>query len=241
MRKAKQTEGITAPAIDLGCVKTALEAARDRHIATEERFAAALLPDRLCIGLHCFQAHCHFAVSPQKRNPKGRNQHSGEVSSPREETSSFSAWLANEVPWLKEPTAYKYMSAFRGLGLDETADEQLVLDTLSYQRRIAAANDLPAPSLASMVKACAALLGPPRSAQVRQQQEFDFLKDRASELRETVEAVLRLKADLQSSPDLHKTVCARLYGALFELTGTHWKPSEEADDLAHVDPDHIEI
>lgn len=222
--------------VDLVGLRINLETVRERLIAAEEAFLRASLGDRLKIGLQCYKAHCHFAVKdPSKRG--------GMKSSSRREELTFSSWLAAEVPWLKEATAYKYMSAFRGLGLDELSTEQMVEDTLADQRRIAASLDAPEPTLASLVKSCAALLAPPaEEPPAPQQQEFDFLKDRAAEFRQETERLLGHKDQLRTCPELFKAVCARVYGLLTELTGTPWKPADDHDhELGHIDPDTIAI
>jgi hypothetical protein len=224
--------------VDLVGLRINLEAVRGKLVEQEEAFFRNSLADRLKIGLYCYKAHIHFAQKdPAKRGQgrKGRNQLT------REEIS-FTAWLAAEVPWLKEATAYKYMKAFRGLGLDELATEQHVDETLADQRRIAASLDgNPEPTLASLVAACAQLLAPPAEEPEPEQQEFNFLKERASELRQECDRVLGLKEQLRGQPDLFKAVCARAYGLLSELTETPWAPASEHSELGHINPDAITL
>ena len=104
---------VLPPATSLEAIKLALEETRGRLVAAEEVFLATTLADRLKIGLRCYQAHLVFAHNPGKGGKPSRRDGSA--------PESFEGWLADETPWLKKPTAYKYMTAFRGLSLDERA------------------------------------------------------------------------------------------------------------------------
>jgi hypothetical protein len=83
--------------------------------------------------------------------------------------------------------------------------------------------------------------GPQEEIKEPEQQEFDFLRTSLSHFREETEILCRLKSKLDCYPDFKRAATARLYSALYELTGTHWQPSDEADALAHIDPDSITI
>lgn len=233
------------PADILASAKSALEKHRDAIIRHEESFAASTLGNRLSIGLACLKAHVVFVqTDPGKKNKSGRNQHSkgGHVTRDVASETSFEGWLADEAPWLKKPTAYKYMTALRGLGLDEKATDDQVEATLDTIRHSNVEVGLAQPTLASLIASAAepvkALPAPPTPPE---QQEFAFMRERLKSFREETEHLLSLKDQLLANPDLHKAACARAYAALAELTGTQWAPSEEPDELSSIDPDFIEL
>lgn len=228
-----------APALTkavLPSIQKALEATRERLIAAEEVFLNATLADRLKIGLHCFKAHLLFAQKDPAKRGQGRK--SG-INSRREEIS-FESWLKDSAPWLKESTAYKYMTAFRGLSLDETADEQLVEDTLTDQRRIALSCELPAPTLASLIAAATQPVEPPKlPPPPHEQLTLDDYLATLKSFREDAEAVIEQAKDMPEN--LKKAAMARAYSTLAALTGTAWKPSNEHDVLGTIDPDNLAI
>lgn len=209
----------------------ALEKLRKVVVAHEEKFAAATLGPRLQIGLQCLKAYHVFVVNPGKGGRPKKTVTRDGLS-----TGGFEGWLATECQWLKKPTAYKYMTAVRGLQLDHDATEKQVAAALKLKLRkgpvtIKALCDLAVDPLGPEV---------PNSGD-SQQNEFEFLKKACGALREEVDALVAIKAQLDAHPDFKRVATARLYGALYELTGTHWKPSDEPDSLADIDPDAIKI
>ena len=211
-----------------------IQALENSRAQSEHRYRLEVLPLLLKQGLHCLKAHTTFCVQdPAKRGAmKGKKS-----SSRREELSenSFKGWLTAHAPWLKESTAYKYMTAVRGLGLDDTADESAIDSAL-------AARGIENVSLKLLCDSNLDPVAPTAPEPLKlEQQEFDFLRQNLSDFREQSENICRMKSQLEAYPDFMRAATARVYGMLWELTGTHWAPSDEADALALVDPDAITI
>jgi hypothetical protein len=229
---------IPAKAAILSDAAKALEKLNKVIVKHQDNFNAATLGPRLQVGLQCLKAHQVFTIpEPGKRNKSGKNQHTGgqltrELASPQ----GFKGWLATEAQWLKEPTAYKYMTAVRGLGLDHNASEKQVAAALKLLLRKGPV------TIASLCAAALEAIAPPTPEPPQiQQQEFDFLKQACSALRQEVDSIVANKDQLDKYPDFKRAAIARLYAGLHDLTGTHWKPSDEPDDLASVDPDTITL
>jgi hypothetical protein len=161
----------------LTAAAAALNEARERIIDAEDRFAQVTLEDRLIMGLHCLKAHHHFAHNPGKGgNPTGKNQHGKEELSRRDSSSdlgTFEGWLNTQLPWLKRPTAYKYMTAVRGLGLDHKATEKALRTALADARDRHLADETRPPSIAGLARAALPLHDdPPDPDPAPQQTEF---------------------------------------------------------------------
>lgn len=216
----------------------ALEKLRSVIIKHEDTFHAQTLGPRLQIGLQCLKAHQTFVIPEAgKRNKSGKNQHSkGQVTRDVASPEGFEGWLAAEAQWLKKPTAYKYMTAVRGLGLDHSATEKQVAAALKLRLRKG-----PVTIASLCAAALEAIAPPPEPPPHIEQSEFDFLRQGLSTFRQETEHLLAMKEQLDTHPDFHRAASARLYSALVALTGTNWKPSDEPDDLANVDPDAITI
>jgi len=228
------TEVIPAPKAILQDACKALEKLRQIVCKHEETFHAATLGPRLQIGLQCLKAHHLFTI----KDPKKSGAMKGKKAVTRDglPTEGFEGWLATEAQWLKKPTAYKYMTAVRGLGLDHTATEKQVAAALKLLIRKGPV------TITSLCAAAIEAIGPPAPEPPKiEQQEFDFLKQACSAFRQESEALLALKDQLAAYPDFHRAATARIYGLLHDLTGTHWKPSDDPDDLASIDPDAITI
>ena len=219
-----------SPSSVLDCAASALAKLRAVVIKHEDTFQLLTLGPRLQIGLQCLKAHAAFAVNPGKGGrPKKtvtRDGISGE---------GFEGWLAVEVQWLRKPTAYKYMTAVRGLGLDHAASEKQVAFALKSLLRKGPV------TIAALCAAALDACGPPAPAPRLEQTEFEFLRDSLVAYREQSEAVLALKDQLEASPDMYRAACARAYSTLSALTGTQWAPSDEPDALASVNPDAITL
>lgn len=222
----------------LATTKAGLERHRDVIIKLEENFASASLGSRLQIGLFCLKAHAVFTITDAAAKGQGRkkrNQVTRDVISPL----GFEGWLAAECPWLKKPTAYKYMTAVRGLGIDHTGTEKQVAFAL---KKLLKAGPVSLKSLCdSAVETFKLGGGSDTEEQGEQQQEFDFLTNKLATYREQSESLLTIKDQLAKMPALHKVACARAYATLSALTGTNWQPSDEADELGKIDPDAISI
>ena len=211
-----------------------MEETRGRLVAAEEVFLATTLADRLKIGLRCYQAHLVFAHNPGKGGKPSRRDGSA--------PESFEGWLADETPWLKKPTAYKYMTAFRGLSLDERATEEQVEVTLETLRHAQQTAGLPAPSLANLIAAATDRLAPPAETPAPatpHQLTFDDYVATLRQIREDSEHAIE-QAEHMPEP-LRNQLVARFYASLHALTGTHWQPSNEAHELGNIDPDTITL
>lgn len=193
-------------------------------------FQDAVLPNQLKMGLHCLKAHVLFCMTPKKSGALKGKKRSSTVDdlSPQ----GFEGWLQTRHPHLKKGTAYRWMTAFKGLGLSESHKEKDV---------DAALKKLTQPTLASLCAASLDAIGPPPPEQTLQQSEFEFLRDGLRDFREQAEQILHLKTQLQAHPEMLRASTARIYDLLYQLTGTHWKPTDEPDDLASVDPDAITL
>lgn len=226
----------------LAQIKASLESLQEAHISHEEAFLQAVLPTRLKMGLHCLKAHALFALEDPAKRGQGRKTKTitstVDVISPQ----GFEGWLATEIPWLKKPTAYRWMTAVKGLRLDEKAAEADVEPALQALRDTHAEALLAPVSLKSLCDAATENIGPPvPPPPAPEQQEFNFLRDELSRYREFTDTLLNLKSQLEANPDFHRAASSRAYHVLHELTGKHWKPSDEADELADIDPDTITV
>jgi len=233
---------------ELDAIKASLEAHRGKLVEQEEAFFHASLPSRLKMGLQCLKAHALFAVPTEGRKGVGGRIKKNCVT--RDTVSGpggFEGWLSDEVPWLKRPTAYKYMTAVKGLAikgviLDETATEEDVDHALKVTRAVAQDMGEAAPTLASLIAAATEPVAPQQlPPPPAQQQEFDFLKTKLTHFREETEGLIALKDQLEGLPDLKRAAVARVYNLLHSLTGSHWAPSDEPDELASIDPDIISL
>ncbi len=234
--KAKAAPPALAPAETLKAAQASLEkhsAAIKRHI---ESFDKVTLANKLGLGLAALKAYMVFAATdPAKRGQgrKGKNQLTRELIP----EGGFKGWLLSIGTQLKEPVSYKYMTAVRGLGLDHQATDRDIAREL--KRREKAGEDV---TLVSLMAAAVQRIGPPEETPPpSEQQEFAFMKERLKSYREETEHLLSIKDQLRANPDLFKAACARAYAALAELTGTQWAPSDEADELASIDPDSITL
>ncbi|MEI6656112.1 MAG: hypothetical protein WCP45_15210 [Verrucomicrobiota bacterium] len=203
-------------------------------ITHEEKFLEKTLGPRLQIGLAALRAYMVFVIPDKAKRGQGRKSNN-QVTRDVILSQGFEGWLEAECPWLKKPTAYKYMTALKGLGLDHTAAEREVAASL---KRLLRKGPVSLKALCdAAVEAVAPKADPPRL----EQSEFEFLRDSLAAYREQSEAVLALKSQLEASPDMYKAACARAYATLSALTGTDWKPSDEPDALASVNPDSISL
>ncbi len=227
------------PKAVLAASRSALEKHREIIIGHEDKFAAISLGPRLQMGLAALQAYQVFLIpEPGKKNKAGKNQHSksGHVTRDMASPQGFEGWIDSECPWFKRVTAYKYMTAVRGLGLDHRATEKQVAGALKLRLRKGPV------TLKSLCDAAVEALGPPAPPEkTLQQTEFQFLVDGLKDFREEAERILALKDQLMANPEMHKVACARAYDILTQLTGTNWTPSDEPDELASIDPDSITL
>lgn len=92
--------------------------------------------------------------------------------------AGFNAWLTSSIPRLKRPTAYKYASAFRSLGLStDDATPARIRTRIKDLRHVAGKSGLPMPTLSGLARQAPKLpkpedtalviVPPPDSAQLR--------------------------------------------------------------------------
>ncbi len=225
----------SGPKAILSAALHTLEKHREIIIGHEEKFADLSLGPRLQMGLAALQAYQVFVITDPKKtgSMKGKKKVLTRELLP---FGGFKGWLDAECPWLKEPTAYKYMTAVRGLGLDHSATEKQVSGALKLLLRKGPV------TLKSLCDAAVEALGPPAPpAPSLQQSEFDFLCSGLKDFREEAERILALKEQLIANPEMYKVACARAYDILTQLTGTNWTPSDEPDALASIDPDSLAL
>jgi hypothetical protein len=134
------------------------------------------------------------------------------------------------------------MTALKGLSLDEKATEEQVEFALDNLRASQASANLPNPTLASLVAAAVEAVAPPKLPPPPPEQgEFEFLRESLVHLREQDEHLAEIEGQLRKNPEMLKVASARIYSMLHRLTGTHWAPSDDPDDLANVDPDALTL
>jgi hypothetical protein len=218
---------------DLTTIQSALENLRESIATHEQSFLQNTLASRLKIGLHCLKAHAIFAM-PQGGDRKSKSRVTLI-------SQTYDSWLREEIPWLKKPVSYKYMTALRGLELDAQHNEQHVDAALEALRIHQIGQNLPAPSLKSLADAAVLDLPQPAASHGSGQSEFQFVLDGLRDYRLQSEHILSLKSQLQENPAMFKAACARAYSVLSELTGTQWAPSDMPDELASVDPDNLSL
>jgi hypothetical protein len=141
---------------ELSALATAIDQSIDLVTSHEDAFEEATLEHRLEIGLHVARAMEVFTASVP--NPAGKNQHSKEVVSTVDTTSAipagFVSWLGKNVPRLKRPTAYRYATAYRALGIPTSEGSPArIKSKLKDLRHHAGKSKLPMPTLAALVKA----------------------------------------------------------------------------------------
>jgi hypothetical protein len=233
--KAGTASVITAPAPAdiLQAARKDLEkhsAAIKHHI---ESFDKLTLANKLGLGLAALKAHMVFAVvDPAKRGQgrKGENQLTRELIS-----GGFKGWLDSIGADLKEPVAYKYMTAVRGLGLDHTAADRQIAAELKRRERAGEAV-----TLAGLIAAATERLAPPAEPPAPAHQlTFDDYVATLKQLREDAEQAIEQSKDMPEP--LRKQLVARFYASLHALTGTHWQPSDDPHELGTIDPDTITL
>lgn len=123
----------------------------------EEAFKESTLEPCLLIGREITKAQELFGIfDHSQRNIEGRNQHTGEAKSrpvTRPDSLGFAAWLGREIPRLKKPTAYKYATCFKALGLPVDAPDSKITAKIKDLRHVASRDSEPMPSLNTLYKA----------------------------------------------------------------------------------------
>lgn len=243
MKPTKKHQPIALPPLS-HCAALANEAI-DAITKKEDGFARDTLQERLAIGLACMKAHAVFAATNPGKRGQGRkiNSRREEIKVPNPKSNktprSFTEWLERDLPRLKEPVAYKYMKAAAGLGLEpvglDDCDIPILLKRWEKDHGTTA-------TLSALIAANTLALDAGRSPAgggASDQTEFEFFKECASSARAACESVCAIKAKLPE--DFKRALSAQFYAALYELTGTHWSPSDEAPELANVDPASIKL
>lgn len=220
-------------------INSGLDAIERHH----EVFRRASLPSALEIGLQCLKAHQVFAMDTKSRASKAGKGNA--TTSRREEVTvpnpksnkipgSYTEWLARDCPRLKEAVSYKYMKAVGGLQLDHTANPKAILPAIAAWEKDHPGTPI---TLAALIAASTLLID--NKTPELQQSEFEFFKDCSSDARRALEAIINIKDRLPE--DFKRALSAQFYTALWEITGTHWCPTDEAPDIASIDPSAITI
>ena len=210
--------------------KQQLAALRDANAVHVQAFMDQTLPNCVKMGLHCLRAYLVFRLNPGKGGrPKKTVTRDGL------EHTSFEGWLEAEAGWLKKPTAYKYMAALNGLGLNELSTEEEIDEAIAQHRRVGPL------SLKMLCDKHLDEFRPAPEAPRLEQSEFEFIRAGLKAFRQEGDALLAMNDRLRAVPEMHRAACARAYQILHDLTGTYWAPSDEPDTLATIDPDAIVI
>lgn len=212
-----------------------LDITRDRLAEATRVFECATLADRVWIGVCCLAAKEHHAIAPEDSGKMGgRGNKKGVLRrrTPLEPTAELThpqgylAWLKLALPWLAQPTAYKYMDAARGCGLTAwaTEDETRTAVASRLQAYEAEQKQLTLKALADAGREKPANLDdqPPSAANV--QLTFDdFLGFRAAA------TDLLSKRDLMT-PAVYNTLTDETRRLLENLTGERWESTGERID-----------
>jgi hypothetical protein len=142
----------------LASIATAIQSHIDVITGHEGAFEEATLEHRLEIGLHIAKAQEIFTVkNDQRQGIGGRPSETlstvDTVSESPPVGHGFVTWLAQSIPLLKRPTAYRYATAYRALDLPLTAKPAEIRAKLKTLRHQAGKQNLPMPTLAALVKA----------------------------------------------------------------------------------------
>ena len=224
---ASETEVLSPLQAHAETLNSSLDEIKKTHDAAMEFLRVKSTPHCLRAGLACLKAHAEFAASEPGKRGQGRK--GKQINSRRELISGFTDfkdWLTQSAPRLKEATAYKYMAAARGLGLDAKSGLDAVDSALARFAHV--------PSLSELVS-----LGgggeAPKQIEAGGQMRLDLVFEGMKGFRESAERLVMLKDQMDARR--YKVAVARVYATLKELTGCAWKPADRADD----DPDDIDL
>ncbi|HRQ88150.1 MAG TPA: hypothetical protein PLA50_05095 [Bacteroidia bacterium] len=231
---AEKPEGLptppeAAPLRPLDAIVGDIAAAIGKIGAAEVQFQRETLADRVWIGVLCLAAREHHAVPVQKRS-RGQNQHTKVLTSTRrsehkEPTAvavhpqGFLAWIGLALPGMAQPTAYKYMAAARGLGLDAWSTEQEVRKLVAQRLREFDARSQPLTlgMLATQGKEVGGEEASPKKP------DLDAIKtDAVQTLFSFMDEVVNVKDAL--TPVERDAVVNRVAEILRRLTGQEWSP-----------------
>ena len=207
-------------------LNSSLDEIKKTHDAALEFLRINSTPHCLRAGLACIKAHAEFAASDSANGAKGgrgRKKATHAVSG-FSGFADFKDWLGQSAPRLKEATAYKYMAAARGLGLDAGSEPPAIDAALAKHKRM--------PTLSELMALGG---GAPKQIEAGGQMRLDLVFEGMKGFRESAERLVLLKD--QMDPRRYKVAVARVYATLKELTGCAWKPADRADD----DPDDIDL
>ena len=118
----------------------------------EDSFKENTLEPCLLIGRETTKAQALFGLSPQDRTIPATLSRAVTTLSGQPNSLGFSSWLAREIPRLKRPTAIKYATCFKALGLPDDAQETRITAKIKDLRHECGKENLPMPSLASLYK-----------------------------------------------------------------------------------------
>lgn len=143
---------------ELTGIAAAIEKSIDLVTSHEGAFEEATLEHRLEIGLHVAKAMEVFTLTNAESAVLGGKAKAALSTVDTAETApaiptGFVSWLAKNVPRLKRPTAYRYATAFRSLGLSTKCWNGDIQHKIKNLRHEAGKANLPMPTLAALVKA----------------------------------------------------------------------------------------
>lgn len=148
----------------------------------ESAFEEATLEPRLLIGLEIAKAQEAFGIAADQR--KGIGGRPAHTVSQRDKVSpnplGFAAWITKEIPRLKRPTAIKYATAFRSLGLSTAeASPAKIRERIKRMRHEAGKAGQAMPTLGALYK-----LGKPKGEESANTLPPDSKKLRLEDARE---------------------------------------------------------
>lgn len=196
--------------------------------AAERTFARATLADRIWLGVLCLAAKEHHAIDPSKRS-KGQNQHTKVLTSTRRSEQEptalvihpqgFLSWLSIALDGVAQPTAYKYMDAAKGIGLDAWSTEQEVRKLVAQRLQEFDARQIPL--TLGMLAAQGKTVEPGETTKGKSTVQ-EIKTDAVQTLFTFMDEVVNVKDAL--TPIEHDAVVNRLAEILRRLTGKEWNP-----------------
>lgn len=173
-----------AAAYDLAEAARTANEMLDKVIAHEEAFSESTLEPRLQIGLQLARAQTQFSMTRSEHSAAGGNAKAAvsrrdTAEEPADNPLGFEGWMKANVPRIKRGVAYKYVNAFRALGLPETAGEREIRERVKKLRHEAGKAGLPMPSVSALARQHTAtltglIIRPPDTPRLRLEDAREF-------------------------------------------------------------------
>lgn len=210
----------------LATVVSSIAEVQDQLAAADLQHARNTLADRVWLGCLCLQGKEHHSL-PVNARGQGRKKITSTRRTDSEPTAlvinpqGFLAWLGLAVPGVAQPTAYKYMDAAKGLGLDAWSTEKEVRKLVA--QRLAEFDQREQRLTLAMLAAQGKEIAEPGSDQGPGKKTLDQIKT------ETVQSLFTFMDEVVSVKDALTPVEAdavinRLGEILHRLTGKEWSP-----------------